>query len=97
MLADLSSRFDSVLEALEREPEWVTNRVRPGKIILGSLGDIEAGVRQMIRQRPPEVEDVAVPGGGVVRVPTVAETLWIKAFLIVWRNQVRDYLDVAAV
>jgi hypothetical protein len=97
VLADLSSRFDSVLEALEREPKWVTNRVRPGKIILGALGDIEAGVRQMIRQRPLEVEDVAVPGGGVVRVPTVAEILRIKAFLIVRRNQVRDYLDVAAV
>ena len=96
VMADLSSRFDAVLDALEREPEWVTNRVRPGKIILGSLGDIEAGVRQMIRQRPLEIESVAVPGGGQVRVPTMAETLRIKAFLIVRRNQVRDYVDVAA-
>ncbi|MGH3517626.1 MAG: hypothetical protein ACRDQ7_09480 [Haloechinothrix sp.] len=48
-LGDLRERFDMVLEALESEGEWVTNRVRPGKIILGRLGDIEAGVRQMIR------------------------------------------------
>lgn len=97
VLADLSARFDAVLEALEREPDWVTNRVTPGKIILGSLGDIEAGVRQMIRQRPLETEAVSLPDGRTVRVPTVAETLRIKAFLIVRRNQVRDYLDVAAV
>src|SRR5687767_1362929 len=52
VVADLRDRFDVVLEALESEGEWVTNRVRPGKIILGQLGDIEAGVRQMIRTRP---------------------------------------------
>ncbi|MDN5769859.1 MAG: helix-turn-helix domain-containing protein [Microlunatus sp.] len=97
VLADLSTRFDAVLEALEREPDWVTNRVTPGKIILGSLGDIEAGVRQMIRQRALEVEVASLPDGLTVRVPTVAETLRIKAFLIVRRNQVRDYLDVSAV
>jgi hypothetical protein len=32
----------------------------------------------------------------VLRVPTPDETLRIKGFLIVRRNQVRDYLDVAA-
>src|ERR1700740_1863383 len=53
-LADLRDRFDVVLEALESEGEWVTNRVTPGKVILGQLGDIEAGVRQMIRTRPLE-------------------------------------------
>src|SRR5665648_505290 len=58
---DLRGRFDVVLEALEAEGEWVTNRVRPGKVILGQIGDIEAGVRQLVK-----------------------------------RNQVRDYLDVAA-
>lgn len=37
-----------------------------------------------------------VPSGGEVTVPTLEETLRIKAFLIVRRNQTRDYLDVAA-
>jgi hypothetical protein len=96
VLSDLSDRFDMVLEALESEGEWVTNRVRPGKIILGQLGDIEAGVRQMIRQRPLETAQVALPSGRTLRVPTVEETLRIKAFLVVRRNQTRDYLDVAA-
>ena len=96
VLVDLRDRFDIVLEALESEGDWVTNRVHPGKIILGSLGDIEAGVRQMIRTRPLEVTTVTLPSGRTLRVPTAEETLRIKGFLIVRRNQTRDYLDVAA-
>ncbi|KGM08995.1 hypothetical protein N869_08615 [Cellulomonas bogoriensis 69B4 = DSM 16987] len=96
VLSDLRDRFDLVLEALESEGDWVTNRVRPGKIILGRIGDIEAGVRQLIRRTPLEVVDMALPSGATVQVPTPEETLRIKGFLIVRRNQVRDYLDVAA-
>ena len=96
VLSDLRDRFDVVLDALDREPDWVMNRVTPGKIILGSLGDIEAGVRQLRRHRPLELEVVDLPSGSTVRVPTFDETLRIKAFLIVKRNQVREYLDVAA-
>jgi hypothetical protein len=95
VLADLRDRFDSVLEAIERTEGWVTNRVVPGKIILGEIGDIEAGVRQMIRTRPLETIEVLVPNAGRVRAPTIEETLRVKAFLIVRRNQTRDYLDVA--
>src|ERR1700733_3806375 len=95
VLADLRERFDVVLDALESEGDWVTNRVVPGKIILGQLGDIEAGVRQMIRTRPLETMQVILPSGRVLTVPTAEETLRIKGFLIVRRNQTRDYLDVA--
>jgi ribosomal protein S18 acetylase RimI-like enzyme len=96
VLADLRERFDVVLEALESEGEWVTNRVVPGKVILGQLGDIEAGVRRMIRTRPLEIARITLPSGRVLTIPTAAETLRIKGFLIVRRNQTRDYLDVAA-
>lgn len=96
VLADLSDRFDLVLDALERERDWVTNRVTPGKLVLGQLGDIEAWVRQLIRRTPLETQEVVLPSGRSVVVPTPEETLRIKAFLIVKRNQVRDYLDVAA-
>ena len=96
VLADLRERFDVVLEALESEGEWVTNRVVPGKVILGQLGDIEAGVRQMIRTRPLEIARITLPSGRVLTIPTAEETLRIKGFLIVRRNQTRDYLDVAA-
>lgn len=96
VLGDLADRFDVVLDALEAEPDWVTNRVTPGKIVLGELGGIEAGVRQLIRTTPLETESVVLPSGSRLVVPTVAETLRVKAFLIVRRNQVRDYLDTAA-
>ncbi len=85
-----------VLEAVENDEGWATNRVTPGKVILGNLDGIEAGVRQMIRKAPLEVTTVTVPSGGEVTVPTIEETLRIKAFLIVRRNQTRDYLDLAA-
>jgi len=96
VLADLRDRFDAVLDAIERTDGWVTNRVAPGKIILGELGDIEAGVRQMIRTRPLEVSEVTLPSGRTLRIPTLEEILRIKAYLIVRRNQARDFLDVAA-
>lgn len=96
VLADLRDRFDMVLEALESEGDWVTNRVRPGKLVLGRLGDIEAGVRQLIRTRPLETATIELPSGRTLCVPTPEETLRIKAFLVVRRNQTRDYLDVAA-
>lgn len=96
VLADLRDRFDQVLEAIERTDGWVTNRVTPGKLILGELGDIEAGVRQMIRRRPFETERIELPSGRFLTVPTVDETLRVKAFLIVRRNQTRDFVDVVA-
>lgn len=97
VVADLSQRFDAVLGALESEPEWVLNRAVPGKILLGKLGEIEAGIRQLIRRRPLETQVVEVPhGGGTVVAPTPEETLRIKAYLLVKRNQTRDYIDVAA-
>jgi hypothetical protein len=96
VLEDLEARFDTVLEAIESTDGWVTNRVTPGKIILGELGDIESGVRQLIRNAPLEVAEVRLPSGQTLRVPTPDEILRIKGYLIVRRNQVRDYLDVAA-
>lgn len=96
VLADLAQRFDAVLGALESDPQWVLNRAVPGKIVLGSLGDIEVGIRQLIRRRPLETQRVEVPGAGTVVAPTREEALRIKAYLIVKRNQTREYIDVAA-
>ena len=96
VLTDLRDRFDAVLDALEAEGEWVTNRVTYGNVILGQLGDIEAGVRQLIRRRPLEVVSYELPSGAELRVPTMEETLRIKAFLAIKRNRTRDYLDIVA-
>lgn len=96
VLDDLADRFDAVLDAIEATDGWVTNRVVPGKLILGEIGDIEAGVRQLRRRRPLEVTEVELPDGSRLRVPTEDEALRVKAYLIVRRNQTRDFLDVAA-
>ncbi len=95
VVEDLAARFGTVLETLEALDDWSTARLAGGKLILGELGGLETGVRQMIRQRPLEVEEVAI-GQRVLRVPTVEEILRIKAWLVVSRNQTRDYLDAAA-
>lgn len=95
VLADLAERFDAVLEHLEALGDWSTARVMPGKIILGELGGIETGVRQLIRARPLEVTEIEVRDTRIT-VPTPAELLRIKAWLTLSRNQTRDYVDVAA-
>lgn len=96
VVADLRDRFDAVLDALETDEGWALNRLTPGKIVLGELDGIETGIRQMIRSTPLEVERAELPSGATLTVPTIEEALRIKAFLTVRRNQVRDYLDVAA-
>jgi hypothetical protein len=50
----------------------------------------------MIRTRPLETTQVILPSERVLTVPTAEEKLRIKGFLIVGRNQTRDYLDAAA-
>lgn len=96
VLEDLAGRFDAVLGAVEATDGWVTNRAVENKIILGRLGGIESGVRQLRRRIPLEVTEVTLPSGHRLRVPTTDETLRVKGYLIVLRNQTRDYLDVAA-
>lgn len=98
VLSDLAERYAEVLEAVDATEGWVTS-VRassPPLTLLGSLGGIEAGLRQLRRTRPLEVEEVRLDDDHVLRVPTAAETLRIKAYLVVQRNQTRDYLDVVA-
>jgi hypothetical protein len=75
--------------------DLITAKIQPGKIILGELGGIETGVRQLLRSRPLESTEIEVRGEPLL-IPTAAEILRIKAWLVLSRNQTRDYLDVAA-
>ncbi len=95
VVADLESRFDAVLTALEETDGWVTERVRRPVMILGRLDGVETGVRNLIRRRPLEVEAVVV-GERRIRVPTLAEITRIKAWLCMMRNATRDYIDFVA-
>ncbi len=98
VLEDLTTRYEQILEAVESTDGWVTSvrASRPPFTLMGSLGGIEAGLRQLRRTRPLEVTSIEVPGAGALRVPTDAEMLRIKAYLVVQRNVVRDYLDTVA-
>jgi len=63
VLPDLIERYQVVLEACEATEGWATN-VRastPPYTILGTLGGIEAGLRQLRRTRPLEVVAARLP------------------------------------
>lgn len=97
VLTDLSDRYAKVVEAVEASEGWATS-VRassPPLTLLGSLDGVEAGLRQLRRSKPLEVQLVEVEGHGLC-VPTPEECLRVKSYLIVQRNQVRDYLDTVA-
>jgi hypothetical protein len=94
--ADLRDRYEEAMTALESIAGWRTTRRVRGKMILGEVHSIPAGLRQLRRSAPLETTEIQLPGGDHLRVPTVAEMLRIKAFLAVDRNATRDYPDVAA-
>ena len=98
VLTDLVDRYDSVLDAVEATEGWATSvrASRPPFTIMGRLGGVEAGLRQLRRTRPLETCRVEVGEGRTVVAPTIDETLRVKAYLVVQRNVVRDFLDVVA-
>lgn len=98
VLSDLVDRYEAVLEAVEATEGWATSvrASKPPFTIMGRLLGVEAGLRQMRRSRPLETCEVDVGDGAVVVAPTAAEALRVKAFLVVQRNVVRDFLDVVA-
>jgi hypothetical protein len=96
VMAGLIDRFDEVLAELESAAGWRTARVQRPVVIFGSLDGILTTVRNQVRVEPLETTDVVV-AGSTVRVPTKAEILRIKSWLIVRRNATRDFLDVAAI
>ncbi|MDR2347501.1 MAG: hypothetical protein LBD90_02555 [Bifidobacteriaceae bacterium] len=97
VLADLSQRYQAVLEAVEASDDWATSiKGVPPLTILGMEAGYEAGIRQLRRTRPLETEQLTLPSGARLTVPTEAEITRIKAYLVVQRSAVRDYLDLAA-
>lgn len=88
VLEDLRPRFDDVLQTLEAVAGWQTERVKRPVLILDRLHGVMTGIRQLRRTQPLETETVAG-----LRVPTLAEMARIKAWLLITRHTVRDYLD----
>jgi len=95
LLPALRDHFEDVRARLETQPEWKTARVNPPVLILGSIGGVEVGFRQLKRSLPIETQTLPTETGPLV-VPTLDEMLGMKAFLAYDRNATRDYLDFAA-
>jgi hypothetical protein len=95
VLSDLEHRYHEILDFLEQRDDWKTARLNPPKLILGNFQGVETGLRQLRREMPLETETLNVRGKQLT-VPTLAEMLRIKAWMIVCRNAVRDYIDFAA-
>lgn len=91
VLSDLKKKFSEILRKVEHEAGWVTKRVEPPVLILGHFQGMRTGIRQLIRSQP--LETTIVQG---LRIPTIGETLRIKAYLIVCRNTTRDFIDFVA-
>lgn len=98
VLVDLVERYGMVIDAVEASDGWATavRASKPPFTVLGSLDGVEAGLRQLRRSRPVETVVYELDNGHSVTVPTIEEVLRIKAYLVVQRNVVRDYLDVVA-
>lgn len=98
VLQDLVDRYGIVLDAVEASEGWATSirSSKPPFTVLGSLDGVEAGLRQLRRSLPLETTEYDLGEGRTIVVPTLEETLRIKAYLVVQRNAVRDYLDVVA-
>jgi hypothetical protein len=91
----LKERFDEVLHNLEAAAGWSTARLKPPVLILENFNGVDTGIRNLIRQAPLETTTVRTPAGEIA-VPTLPEMLRIKAWLVVSRNKMRDYIDTAA-
>jgi hypothetical protein len=96
VIRDLATHYDSAIAALESIVGWRTKRRIRGKLVLGEINSIDAGLRNQRRSAPLETITVELSGRRKLKLPTVEEMLRIKAYLVVERNATRDYLDVAA-
>lgn len=83
--------YDEVIGHLESWDGWETKRTRRPFLILGERHHVQLGIRQ---QRGTTELDVERLRG--MWVPTAAEALRIKVFMVTDRKATRDYLDVAA-
>lgn len=96
ILSDLKENYEKVLDFLEGRDDWETARIHPPKLILGNFRGVETGIRQLMRRRPLETQQIEVAKGKFLTLPTVPEMLRTKAWMIISRNTARDFIDFAA-
>ena len=77
-------------------PGWRTKRRIRGKLVLGEVEGIDAGLRNQRRSAPLETTSIKLPGGRIPRYPRSRKCFGSRPSWVVERNATRDYLDVAA-
>ena len=82
---------------------WAGRRVHPVTMWRGRLSvaldalevDARANERPVERRSPVETTSVQLPTGDRLQIPTGAETLRMKGYLLMCRNSSRDYAEFA--
>ena len=92
---EVRRHFAAALVDLEHVAGWLPTPVGRMLIADGRFDGIETTIRDRARFGPLETT-VEVGPWGEVEVPTLAEMLRIKAWLVISRNAARDYVDAAA-
>jgi len=64
-------------------------------VALDALSAADAPLPDLERNGPLETTDVLLPTGDRLQIPTGAETLRLKSYLIMSRNSTQDYADLA--
>jgi len=94
LMSNLVEEIEDIDLALSKIPGWKVNKKR-NAIILGKIGSIEVGFRQMFRDKPIETVTIKTPKGDWI-IPTLEEITRFKAILCCKRGGYRDYMDFAA-
>jgi hypothetical protein len=68
VVRDLANNYEAATRALESIAGWRTNRRVKGKMVLGGVSNIAAGLRNQRRSAPLETTEVSVRGGRI-RLP----------------------------
>jgi hypothetical protein len=96
ILIDFEKRYDEIFDTLKNTKDFDILRYSKGKTILGKLDGVSAGIRQLIRKKPLEIEEHTLINGAKIKVPTLDEITRIKAYMALSRGYGRDYIDLIA-
>jgi len=94
LLYKMTEEIDEILLQLQVQTDWKPYSIK-NVCVLGKLGGVEVGFRQMFRKKPIQTIKV-MTNSGEWEIPTIEEITSFKAVLTARRNNVRDYLDFAA-
>jgi hypothetical protein len=95
VIEDLNRRFATVMTDLERISGWKADGKGRIRRTYANFVGVETEIFDQARTAPLETTVETGPWGEIA-VPTLAEMLRIKAWLVISRNAMSDYRDVAA-